>query len=111
MPPSCTYTRHTLSYDHVVKPFRWSASKNERLWAERGVGFEMVVVAIASGGLLDVLAHRNPERYPGQRIAVVDGGGYALLVPYVEADDHLFLKTILPNRKATRSYLGGTDDA
>ncbi len=58
----------------------------------------------------DVLAHRTPERYPGQRVAVVDGGGYALLVPYVEADDHLYLKTVIPSRKATRTYLGGMDD-
>jgi hypothetical protein len=66
-----------------------------------------VVVAIESGRLLDVLAHPNRERYPGQRIAVVDLGGYAALVPYVETDDHLFLKTVIPSRKATRDYLGG----
>ncbi len=103
--------RHTLSYDGVVKPFRWNAEKNQRLWVERGVGFETVVVAIESGGLLDVLVHPRPERYPGQRIAVVDVGGYALLVPYVEGERQLFLKTVIPSRKATRTYLGGHDDA
>ncbi len=103
--------RHTLSYDETVKPFRWSPEKNELLRAERGVGFESVVVAIASGGLLDVLVHPNPERYPRQRIAVVDLSGYAVLVPYVEADDHLFLKTVIPSRKATRVYLGGPSNA
>ena len=106
-------TRASTAADEgpVVMPFRWSASKNERLWAERGVGFETVVVAIEPGGLLDVLAHRTPERYPGHRVAVVDGGGYALLLPYVEAADHLFLETVIPSRKATRTYLGGADDA
>jgi putative transposon-encoded protein len=103
--------RHTLSYDWRVKPFRWSPEKNELLWAERGVGFEQVVVAIGEGGLLDVLAHPNPERYPGQRVAVVLVGGYVMLVPYVEADDHLWLKTIIPSRKATREYMGGRTDA
>ena len=100
-----------MSYDRVVKPFRWSLEKNEQLWALRGVGFETVVIAIDSGGLLDVLAHTNPQRYPGQHIAVVDGGGYALLVPYVEGEDHIFLKTVIPSRKATRAYLGDRDDA
>jgi hypothetical protein len=66
-----------------------------------------VVVAIESGRLLDVLMHPNRERYPGQRIAVVDLGGYAALVTYVETDDHLFLKTVIPSRKATRDDLGG----
>jgi hypothetical protein len=75
------------------------------------VGFEMVVAAMLAGGLLDVLAHPNPERDPGQRIAVVDVGGYAVLVPYAEGDDHLFLKTAIPSRKATRAYLGGRYDA
>lgn len=103
--------RHTLSYSGRVKPFRWSPEKNALLWTERGVGFERVVVAIGEGGLLDVLAHPNPERYPRQRVAVVAVDGYAMLVPYVEADDHLFLKTVIPSRKATRDYLGGPTDA
>ena len=100
-----------MSYDGRVKPFRWSPEKNELLWADRGVGFERVVVAIGDGGLLDVLAHPNPERYPHQRVAVVAVDGYAMLVPYVEADDHRFLKNVIPSRKATRDYLGGRTDA
>ena len=47
----------------------------------------------------------NADRYPGQRIAVVEVNQYAYLVPYVESNDHLFLKTIIPSRKATRDYL------
>ena len=31
--------------------------------------------------------------------------GYAYLVPFVEQEDHLFLKTVIPSRKATRDYL------
>ena len=107
MTANCMDKRHTLSYDWTVKPFRWSAEKSELLRVERGFGFEDVVVAIESGGLLDVLVHPNRERYPGQRIAVVDVGGYVVLVPHVEADDHLFLKAVVPSRKATRDHLGG----
>ena len=107
MAHNCVDKRHTLSYNGFVKPFRWSAAKNELLRAERGLGFETVVAAIESGGLIDVLAHTNPERYPRQRIAIVDVGGYVVLVPYVESDDHLFLKTVIPSSKATRDYIGG----
>jgi hypothetical protein len=72
---------------------------------------QAVVVAMESGGLLDVNLHRNPERYRGQRIAVVDVGGSVMLVPSVETDDHLFLKTFIPSPKATRDHLGGRREA
>jgi len=88
-----------------VKPFRWDPEKNEALKADRGVSFEIVVVAIGSGGLLDILAHPNQARYPRQRILVVAVDSYACLVPFVEDEDHFFLKTIIPSRKATRDYL------
>jgi hypothetical protein len=90
-----------------MKPFRWSAGKNEVLQAQRGVSFEAVVVAIESGDLLDIVEHPNQARYPGQRILVVLISGYVHLVPYGEADDHFFLKTIIPSRKATTAYRPG----
>ena len=65
-----------------------------------------------SAGLLDILAHPNRARYPKQRILVVALDGYAYLVPYVEEETYLFLKTIIPSRKATRDYLNlGEADA
>jgi len=88
-----------------MKPFRWDPQKNEALKADRRVSFELVVVAIGSGGLLDILAHPNQARYPRQRILVVAVDNYACLVPFVEDEDHFFLKTIIPSRKATRDYL------
>jgi hypothetical protein len=94
-----------------VKPFRWSPGKNEALRAERGLTLEAVVVAVESGGLLDILSHPNPTKYPRQRVLVVELDGYAHLAPFVEERDHLFLKTIIPSRKATRDHLkpGGTN--
>ncbi len=94
-----------------MKPFRWSADKNEALKLLRGVSFEGIVVAVESGGLLDVLEHPNKARYPNQKILVVALDGYVHLVPFVEEPDHYFLKTLIPSRKATRDYLkqGGPD--
>ena len=92
-----------------MKPFRWNSDKNDLLKAERGVSFESMVVAVDSGGLLDVLEHPNQAKYPQQRVLVVAYEHYAYLVPFVEDEDHFFLKTIIPSRKATRDYLNQGD--
>jgi hypothetical protein len=95
-----------------MKPFRWNQDKNELLKAERDISFEEIVLAIASGSLLDTLRHSNTGTYAGQRILVVAVEGYAYLVPFVEESDYYFLKTIIPSRKATRDYLekGDSDE-
>ena len=95
-----------------MKPFRWGPDKNELLKTARGLSFEQMVVAIEAGGLLDVVAHPNPSKYPRQRVLVVASDGYVYLVPFVEEEDHYFLKTVIPSRKATRDYLNpGEPDA
>jgi hypothetical protein len=90
-----------------VKYFAWDEAKNERLKVERGVGFEEIVFHIERGDLLDILEHPNQERYGGQRIFVVRRGDYVFLVPFIEDDRAVFLKTIIPSRKATKQYLRG----
>lgn len=86
-------------------PFVWSHAKNALPMAERGLCFEAIVAAVEADGLLDVLEHPNQSRYLGQRVMVVRLNAYAHLVPFVETDSGLFLKTIIPSRKATRQYL------
>ncbi len=93
-----------------MKPFRWSSEKNELLRQERGISFEEITVAVEAGHLLDVLAHPNPGKYPRQKILVVEVAGYAHLVPFVEEEDHFFLKTIIPSRKATRDFIAKESD-
>lgn len=87
-----------------MKTFRWNPQKNEQLKADRGVSFEEVVLAIESGGLLDVVEHPNSKRYPNQGVYVVTIASYVYLVPHVEEPEYVFLKTIIPSRKATRDY-------
>lgn len=89
-----------------MKYFTWDDAKNEKLKAERGIGFEEVVFLIERGGLLDVLEPPNQERYGGQRIFVVQRDDYVYLVPFVEDASLVVLKTIIPSRKATKHYLG-----
>ena len=57
------------------------------------------------GEVLDTIEHPNQERYPGQKIAVVMIDTYIYLVTYVENNDEIFLKTIIPSRKATNKYI------
>jgi uncharacterized DUF497 family protein len=90
-----------------VKTYAWNEAKNQLLRAERGISFEEVVVHIAAGDLLDIIEHPNPEKYKGQRMFIVKVRDYAWLVPFVETDDKIFLKTIIPSRKATKRYLEG----
>lgn len=92
-----------------MKLFRWSPAKNDALKAERGLSFEGITVAVESGGLLDILDHPNKAKYPHQRVLVVTFDNYVYLVPFVEEEDHYFLKTIIPSRKATREYLNKGD--
>ncbi len=87
--------------------FDWSDEKNEWLKRERGIVFEDVIFHLTHDGLLDIIEHPNPKRYPGQRIFVVNIEGYAYIVPFVEDDEVIFLKTIIPSRQMTKRYLGG----
>ena len=93
-----------------MKFFTWDDAKNAKLRADRGIGFEDIVFHIERGDLLDILEHPNPNRYAGQRIFVVQRDDYVYLVPCVEDEDTVFLKTIIPSRKATNQYLGEESD-
>jgi uncharacterized DUF497 family protein len=91
-----------------MKYFTWSSEKNELLKQERGISFEEIVFHIRRGDIADLLEHPNQSRYPDQRVFVVIADQYAYLVPFVETDKEVILKTIIPSRKATKRYLGGT---
>jgi hypothetical protein len=91
-----------------MKIFSWSDEKNALLKTERQVSFEDIVLYIEMGYLLDVLEHPNQEKYKGQKVFVVQIDDYVYLVPFVETADQVFLKTIIPSRKATRKYLKGS---
>lgn len=87
-----------------MKPFAWNDEKNRLLKKERGISFEEVVFHIEAGDILDVFDHPNQERYPGQKIYAISVEDYVYLVPYLETDHEVFLKTIIPSRKATKHY-------
>lgn len=88
-----------------MKVFRWDNEKNELLKNSRGVCFEQVVILMEREEVLETVEHPNQDKYPGQKIATVMIDDYAYLVPYMQKSDEIFLKTIIPSRKATNKYV------
>jgi hypothetical protein len=93
-----------------VKVYRWDTNKNVHLQKERAISFEEIVEAISEGGLLDTLEHPNQEKYGGQKLLVVRWKEYIYLVPTVETEQEVFLKTIIPSRKYLKKYGGSHED-
>ena len=93
-----------------MNQFDWDPEKNQQLIEERGICFEEVIFHLQSDGLLDDIKHPNQESYAHQRVYIVAIEDYVYLVPYVESNEAIFLKTIIPSRKATRQYLGETNE-
>ncbi len=88
-----------------MKYFDWSKEKNVLLISQRGVSFEMVIACIEHDRVLDNVKHPNQKEYPHQHIFIVEIDEYVYAVPYVEDDQKIFLKTIIPSRKLTQKYL------
>lgn len=90
-----------------MKYFDWDETKNQQLKQERGIGFEEIVVALANEQLIDTIDHPNQKKYSHQQIFIVSYLDYIYLVPFVEDEKKVFLKTIFPSRKYTAYYIGG----
>ncbi|MCC7304187.1 BrnT family toxin [bacterium] len=90
-----------------MKYINWNTEKNLKLKESRGICFEDIVFYVEKGDILDDSLHPNQKQYPEQRIMVMGINNSAYLVPYVEDAEEIFLKTIIPSRKATDIYFGG----
>ena len=95
----------TCSYNFLMKKFNYNIEKSVKLKKERGLSFEEIISLIEAGKLVDVLEHTNKDEYFQQKIYLIDVDGYLWLVPFVENDEEIFLKTAFPSRKYTGLYL------
>jgi hypothetical protein len=84
-----------------MKFLNWSHEKNELLKAERGISFEEIALLIETGNILGI--EENPGR-PNQKILILEIDNYAFIVPFVESQDEIFLKTAFPSRKYTKRF-------
>ena len=91
------------------KTIRYSLEKNELLKSQRDVSFEDVILALENGKLLDDIKHPNQAKYHNQNIFIIliEIKNYVYLVPYVEDDTSIFLKTIIPSRQMNKKYNKG----
>lgn len=89
-----------------MKRFVWNLEKNEQLKATRGITFEEIVVYIYNQQVLAILEHPNKAKYPNQQLFILSINDYAWIVPFVESEEEIFLKTAMPSRKMTKLYLG-----
>jgi len=89
----------------IVKRVNWDKDKNIEIQKERGVSFEVATHYIEIGKIVDVMEHPNKSKYPNQKMFLLNINDYIYIVPFVENKDEIFLKTIIPSRKATKQYL------
>ena len=85
--------------------FDWDPDKEKWLKENRGMSFHYVLFHIENDDLLDVREHPNKEKYPDQKLLIIKMNDYVYVVPYVQEQDTMFLKTIIPSRKETKRYL------
>jgi len=84
-----------------MKYLNWDPQKNGILKQERGISFEEIAYLIESGQIIGI--EENPSR-PNQKMYILDIDSYAIIVPYVENENEIFLKTAFPSRKYANRY-------
>lgn len=84
--------------------FDWNPEKNEWLKKNRNISFEQVIFHLSRGDVWKVADHPDQEKYPDQKIYFVIIDNYVFMVPHTIQRDTIFLKTIIPTRKATKAY-------
>lgn len=84
-----------------MKYLNWNSEKNKLLKRERGIAFEEIAYLIESEQIIGI--EENSGR-PNQKMYILEIENYAILVPFVENDKEIFLKTAFPSRKYTKRY-------
>ncbi len=93
-----------------MKLIDWNKEKNRWLKKNRGICFEDILFYLDKKCLVDDIEHPNQKKYKGQRMMVMKIKNYIYLVPYAESEKEVFLKSIIPSRKATKKYLERKDE-
>lgn len=84
-----------------MKYLNWSSEKNEILKRERGISFEEIAYLIESGQIIGI--EENPGR-SNQKLYILEINNSTIVVPFVENDTEIFLKTAFPSRKYAKQY-------
>jgi len=84
--------------------YDWNPEKNEWLKKVRNISFEQVIFHLSQGDVWKTADHPDQINYPGQKIYFVIIENYIYAVPHIIEKEDIFLKTIIPSRKATKRY-------
>ena len=84
-----------------MKYLNWNSGKNEILKRERGISFDEIAYLIESGQIIGI--EENPGQ-SNQKLYILEIENYAVVVPFIENDKEIFLKTAFPSRKYTKRY-------
>ncbi len=90
-----------------MKTFTWDNEKNQLLKETRNISFEDILFYIERNEIIDIIENPNQDKYPGQRFFIIAVNDYVYYVPFIEGDNEIFLKTIIPSRKYKKIYAGG----
>ena len=90
--------------------YEWDPEKNEQLKKERNISFEQVIFHLSQGDVWKIADHPDQTNYPGQKIYFVIIEDYTYVIPHIIEKEYIFLKTIIPSRKATKLYKDERED-
>ena len=93
-----------LMYNKHMR-YEWNPDKNEWLKSNRNISFEEIIFHLSQGDVWKTADHPDKHKYPGQKVYFVIVNEYIFLVPHIIEKKYTFLKTIIPNRKATQICL------
>ena len=88
----------------MKKIIKWDEEKNQILQIQRGLSFEMVVECLENGNILARREHHNKDKYPNHYIFILQLDVYICYVPFIENENEIFLKTIIPSRKLKKEF-------
>lgn len=83
-----------------MKELKWDLTKSARLKRVRGVSFEEIIKS-------RLIAIKEHPAKPMQSLMLFEFRGYVWVVPFVEEKEYIFLKTLYPSRRYTKSYRKG----
>lgn len=83
-----------------MKEIRWSPLKSKRLKKLRGASFEDIVRS-------KFIASKKHHQKESQNVILFEYKKYIWVVPYVEDESQVFLKTLYPSRKYTKIHKKG----
>ena len=87
-----------------IKSIKWNEEKNKILQQTRNICFEDILLAIQEKRIINIEIHPKKDLYPHQKIIILEHNKYIYIIPFIENETEIFLKTIYPDRIYYQKY-------